>query len=451
MSQMKIAYIAAGAGGMYCGNCLHDNTLARALLDEGHDVLLIPTYTPLKTDEVNVSMDRVFFGGINVYLQQKSALFRHTPWFLDGLLDSPRMLDWAVQRGMSMQAEDLGALTVSMLQGEDGKQRKELDKLIEWLKKDVRPDVVHLSNILLAGMARRIRDELNVPVVCTLSGEDLFLDELTEPHASQARDLLREKIGDLDALVALNQYYADHMAKYLSADEDRIHVIPHGLDLTGHDDQTRTRDDDEFVLGYLARIAPEKGLHLLVEAFKLLSAEESTPKLRLKAAGYLGPSNREYLDGIETHLREAGLSDSFEYVGEVDRPTKIAFLQSLDCLSMPTIYQESKGLPVLEAMANGVPVVVPDHGAFPEIIKDAGGGLLCEPENPRGLADAIKRYMVDCDLAQSHGEAGRQAIHDRYTSQLMAERTLALYRRLSGAPAKPVVAPEPCAAEDPST
>src|SRR2546427_5848986 len=85
---MKIVYLAAGAANMYCGTCLHDNTLATALRAAGEDVILAPTYTPLRTDEENISDGHVFFGGINVYLQQKSALFRHSPWFLDALLDS---------------------------------------------------------------------------------------------------------------------------------------------------------------------------------------------------------------------------------------------------------------------------------------------------------------------------------------------------------------------------
>src|SRR3990172_11497725 len=130
---MKIAYIAAGAAGMYCGSCLHDNTLAAALLELGEDVILVPTYTPLRTDEPDVSIRRVFFGGINVYLQQNSALFRHTPWWLDRLLDHPGLLDRLSQRGVNIQPSELGAMTVSMLRGEAGRQRKEIKKLIHSL------------------------------------------------------------------------------------------------------------------------------------------------------------------------------------------------------------------------------------------------------------------------------------------------------------------------------
>src|SRR5207249_7617003 len=112
---MRITYTTAGAAGMYCGSCMHDNTLAAALTRLGHDVLLVPTYTPIRTDEIDVSQKRVFFGGINVYLQQKLSLFRHTPWFLDRLLDAPRLLRWVSRFAVKTQAAELGELTISML------------------------------------------------------------------------------------------------------------------------------------------------------------------------------------------------------------------------------------------------------------------------------------------------------------------------------------------------
>ncbi|MFN9085375.1 MAG: glycosyltransferase family 1 protein, partial [Acidobacteriota bacterium] len=126
---MKIVYITAGAANMYCGSCMRDNALAGALRAAGHDVVLTPVYTPTLTDEVNYSLNRVFFGGISVYLQQKSALFRHTPRFLDKLWDSEAALRMASQRSVGVDPRFLGEMTVSMLEGERGPIRKEFDKL----------------------------------------------------------------------------------------------------------------------------------------------------------------------------------------------------------------------------------------------------------------------------------------------------------------------------------
>jgi glycosyltransferase involved in cell wall biosynthesis len=428
---MKIVYVAAGAAGMYCGSCLHDNTLALALRRTGDDVLLVPTYTPLRTDEEDASQRRLFYGGINVYLQQKLALFRRTPWWFDALLNRPGLIQWLASRGNSTDATGLGDLTVSMLQGESGRQRKELDKLVQWLADDVRPDVVHLSNVMLLGMARRIREALNVPVVCSLSGEDIFLEKLRQPYYDQARQLLRERASDAAAFVALNRYFADFMTDYMDLPKDKVQVIRHGLDLTGHGTRASI-DDQPFTIGYLARICPEKGLHHLVDAFCELCADDALPPLLLRAAGYLGAGDRDYLQQTQQRLAARGLSDRFVYAGELDRNGKISFLQSMDVMSLPTVYHESKGLPLIEAMANAVPVVVPAHGTWPELIELTGGGILVEPDDIGSLAAGLKRMILDAELRGQCGAAGQQAVREQFTAQRMAQETRALYEQLVG-------------------
>jgi glycosyltransferase involved in cell wall biosynthesis len=205
-------------------------------------------------------------------------------------------------------------------------------------------------------------------------------------------------------------------------------VIPHGLSLAGHGTRQRDADATEFTIGYFARVCPEKGLHLLVEAFKLLSEDPRMPPLRLRAAGYLGGADRPYLAKIQARVAALGLQSKFEYLGETDRVQKIAFYQSLDVMSVPTVYRESKGLPLLEALANAVPVVMPAHGSFPEMIEDTGGGLLCRPEDPADLAHHLKRIIENPLLAADLGQRGQKAVHDRYTDRLMAQRHEAMYR-----------------------
>jgi glycosyltransferase involved in cell wall biosynthesis len=431
---MRIAYIAAGAAGMYCGSCLHDNTLAAALLELGEDVLLVPTYTPLRTDEANVSIDRVFFGGINVYLQQKSALFRHTPWWLDRVLDSPALLNLATRGAGSVDPTKLGDMTVSMLRGEQGNQSKEIEKLVHWLIHDVKPDVVHLSNALQLGMARLLRERCGPPVVCQLSGEDVFLEKLPPPHYDEARALLRERAADADAFVAINRYYANYMVDYLAIDRSRIHVIPHGLRLTGHAARRERPRGEQPVIGYFARICEDKGLHLLVEACEILAQRNDVPRFLLHAAGYLGANDREYLRKLESRTASGPLAGRFKYMGELDRDQKIAFLQSLDVMSVPTVYRESKGLPALEAMVNAVPVVLPDHGSFSELIADTGGGILHRPHDPGDLAKKIAELLHNPSRAGELGRAGQSAIHDRYDAATMARNTLGLYQRLVDRP-----------------
>jgi glycosyltransferase involved in cell wall biosynthesis len=435
---MKIVHIVAGAGGMYCGSCLHGNTLVAALRGQGSDAWLVPAYTPLRTDEENQSVGRVVYGGVNVYLQQASVLFHHTPRLLDRLLDRPGLLRWIARRSSTTRPEDLGPLAVSMLRGEEGRQRKELDKLVDWLASEVRPDVVHLNNALLVGMARQIIRKLHVPVVCDLSGEDSFVEKLPEPHRHEAIAIMQDRCRDLAALVAMNRYFADFMAGYLAVPRERIRVIRPGLDLRGHraPGETPVRPQaaggqrTPAVIGFLGRVCPDKGLHLLAEAFVLLAADRSLGPVRLEAAGHLADGDRHYLAAIQRRLTQSGLADRFRYHGELDRPGKIAFLQSLSVMCTPSVYRESKGLPVLEAWANGVPVVVPDHGAFPEMIADTGGGLAVAPNDPAALAAGLQRMLENPDFASECGRRAHLAVHEHHGADQMAQRTIQLYQEI---------------------
>ena len=428
---MKIASIAAGAAGMYCGSCLHDNTLAAALLDLGEDVVLIPTYTPMRTDEPDVSHPRVFFGGINVFLQQKSFLFRHTPWWFDRLLDRPVLLKSLSGRAGSVDPTRLGDLTVSMLHGEDGNQRKELEKLANWLFREVQPEVIHLSNAVLLGMAPFFSGNLAVPVVCTLAGEDSFLERLTQPYYDQARELLCERAQKVDAFIAFNSYYADRMSVYLSVDRAKIDVIPHGLCLEGHGSRRSNPGNRPQVIGFLARICEDKGLYQLVEACELLDQMSDLPPFEISVAGYLGKTEQAYLEQVQNRVARGTLAGRFTYLGELSRREKIAMLQSLDIFCVPAQFPEAKGLSILEAMANAVPVVLPDFGSFSELVQDTGGGLLCEPQNTADLAAKLAELLTDTGRGDRIGEAGQRVIYDRYHAERMAQQTRDLYRRLT--------------------
>ena len=237
---MKILFITAGAAGMYCGSCLRDNALAAELKSRGHDVLLVPLYTPTLTDEPNVSEGRVFFGGISVYLQQKAPFFRWAPRIVDKLLDAPWLIKAASSGSISTDPRSLGELTISMLKGEDGFQRKEFEKMLEWLASEPAPDVVQLPNALLASLAPPIRRALKAPVHCTLQGEDLFLDGLTKPHRAEALDLIRKNAASVDRFTAVSEYYADFMAGYLSIPREKIDVVPLGINLDGFERRRNT-------------------------------------------------------------------------------------------------------------------------------------------------------------------------------------------------------------------
>jgi glycosyltransferase involved in cell wall biosynthesis len=428
---MQITYITAGAGGMFCGSCLRDNTLVAALISQGHDALLVPTYTPLRTDEPDVSQKRIFFGGINVYLEQHIPLFRHTPRLIDRLLSAPSLLRWAGRFAAKTRAEDLGDLTVSMLKGEHGYQAKEVTKLVDWLEADIRPEIVNLTNVLLSGLVHELKRRLRVPILATLQGDDVFLEALPESLKKQALDLIRGHCGEIDGFIATSSYYADFMVDYLSIPRDKIHVVYPGLNLAGHGERSVStpRSNGSLTIGYFARISPEKGLHILADAFHHLKQMPDTPPCRLRVSGWLGENHRPFFNEIRQRLQQRGLADSFEHVESPDHRAKVQFLQSLDVLSVPTVYREPKGLYILEALANGVPVVQPRHGSFPELIEKTGGGLLVNPEDPEDLARGLKQLLVNPTLRRELGQKGKVAVHRQHSAAMMAQQTLEVYRK----------------------
>lgn len=426
---MRIAYITAGAAGMFCGSCMHDNTLVATLRGQGQDALLVPTYTPIRTDEDDVSTPRVFFGGINVYLQQKLAFFRHTPWLLDRPLDARRLLNWVSRFAVKTQAEQLGELTISMLKGEHGRQAKEVAKLVGWLAREVHPDLLNLSNVLLSGLVAELKHRVGVPIVATLQGDDIFLEALPEPFRSQALNLIRDHCRQIDGFIATSGYYADFMAQYLGLPRERIHVVYPGLKLAGHGGpQPDAGNGRAPTVGYFARICPEKGLHLLAEAFHLLHQIPETPACRLRVSGWLGENNRAYFEDIKNRFSEWGLAGQFEHVDCPDHASKVRFLQSLDVLSVPTVYREPKGLYVLEALANGVPVVQPRHGSFPELVEATGGGLLVAPGDAADLARGLRQLLLDPAHRAELGRKGKEVVHRQFHAERMAQETLAVYR-----------------------
>ncbi len=469
---LKIAYLTAGAAGMICGSCLHDNTLARALIALGHDVQLIPLYTPIRTDEQDVSSDRVFYGGINMYLQQQVPLFRWLPKWLDRWLDQPRLIDWAAGRSVKIEPTEVADLTLSILRGREGFQRKEIERLADWLSRGQQPDVIVFSNILTAGCVPEIKRRMKVPVVVTLQGDDIFLRGLPEPHHTQALAEIRKLIGQIDGFIAHTRFYADHMAEYLGIPRERIEIVPLGIDTRDFETPFANREGARGrggegekaeasssptlplspspplppTIGYLARLDPAKGLHVLAEAFIRLRQLPDMHAARLRIAGWLGAPHRPYVDGIFGKLRSAGLGAAFEYVGEVDRRGKLDFLASIDVLSVPTTYREPKGLFVLEALAAGVPVVQPEHGAFPEVLAELGGGLLHRSEDPEHLAERLRELLQDAPLRNRLGKTGRTAVLAGRNHQSMAELTTAALRKIVGRDSEPPPVPQPEAA-----
>lgn len=420
---MRVMLLTPGTGHFYCGSCLRDDMLGRALHLLGHEVSAVPLYLPMQLEREQPEQS-VHMGGINVYLQQQTRWARYLPRFLANWLDHPGLLRWASRRGNMTDAKELGPMTVSILRGECGRQALEIDKLVAWIQTQPRPDVVIISNAMLMGIVRRLRAALTAPIVVTLQGETPFLDMLHEQHAQQAWQALRERAGEVDALIAVSQTYADEMQQRLQASTDRLHVVHNGMDLEGLARPDSTLDahkQQPKTIGYLARMCSDKGLDTLVDAFLLLKQRGTIDGLRMRIAGVQLAEDRSYVRELQQRIEDQGCSDDVDFLPNIDRATKLAFLHSLSVMSVPARYQESFGLYLLEAMAAGVPVVQPRHAAFPEILAATGGGILCEPDSSAALADGLAQVLQDEDLAQQLSTQAQHAVRDKFTAEHMAQ------------------------------
>ncbi len=435
-NRIKIAYLTAGAAGMYCGSCMHDNTLVRALNELDCDVSLIPTYTPIRTDESSIAVDQVFFGGINVYLQQKIPLFRWLPAFLDRFLDNPWLIRRATSRSIDLKPAVLGKLAISMLRGRNGNQRKEVARLTRWLKQSGKPDLVVLTNLLIGGVVPFIKEQLDVPVIVTLQGDDVFLDSLLDGDREQCIELMREIAESVDGFICHTRFYREYIANYLGITADKILVTPLGLDTTEYESvnsgsrRSSNGSLNQMTIGYLARLAPEKGLHLLVDSMLELQHRDQDQVPRLLIAGWLGSEQKVYAEQQFNKLREAGLGSNFEYLGAVDRSEKLRMLEQVDVMCVPATFLEPKGLYALEAMAAGIPVVAPDHGAFPELIEATSGGLLFAANDRYDLASKLQQLLLDDELRATIAKAGRSAVVGSRNATAMARKTLETFEQL---------------------
>jgi glycosyltransferase involved in cell wall biosynthesis len=426
---MRILQLTPGTGTYLCGSCMRDNVLAAQLRALGHDAIIAPLYLPFALEEAAPSGAEdtaVHMGGINVYLQQRFPLLRHLPRCLHDKLDSPRLLRYVARRAGMTDTAGLGAMALSMLRGEEGRQRAELELLVEWVRGLGTFDAVLLSNVMLVGLARELRAALNCPVFSTLQGEAPFLDALAARYRNECWRVLGERARELDGFLAVSRYTSELMRERLQLAPERVHVVWNGLDCSEIVPRAGGRVDSAPVIGYLARMCRDKGLPLLFDAF--LQVKRAVPDARLVAAGVVLAEDRVLLADLARRAREAGVEADVELIGPVTRAQKLQLLQRFDVFSVPAHYGESFGLYLLEAWAAGLPVVQPRHGAFPELLEETGGGVLVEPNDAAALAAGLVTLLRVPARRVELGARGASAVRERFTGARMASDVAACLR-----------------------
>ena len=433
LNTMKILLLTPGTGNFHCGSCLHDELLVRGLRKLGHDAVINALYLPLVLDDKEgIDGDAVNMGGIGLYLQAKSGLFRMMPNALTRWLDRPGLLRKASNRADMTSPKELGKMTEQMLLGEHGKTRVGIDHLINHFKASDKPDIVLLNNALLLGLAEPIAQALDCPIACTLQGEDTFIDLLPDPWRTNVWKLLANKVKGVGLFMPVSQHHAEVMTQRMGLPPDRIRVIYNGIEVDRY--HAQDKQPNPPVIGYFARLCETKGLGKLIDAVLLMDERGQLGNTRLHLAGAATPKDMRYVDQQHQRLAKAGLADRVLIETNVSMDDKVHLLRGMSVLSVPATYGESFGLYVLEANACGVPAVEPDHAGLAEVIALTGGGILCEPDDPVSLADKLAELLGDDDRRRAMGQAGRAAVLERFTSDHMAANVASALETLCLAP-----------------
>ena len=408
---MKIVYLITGSGGsFYCGNCYRDMIYLRAIRKvKGIDATAIPLYLPADETNTESGLDKhVFFGAISMYLREKVPFLRNMPAFLDKVFDSTPLLKMAATRAGTTRTEGLEDMTLSMIKGENAFPEKELQRLIKYLTKDGKPDIIHLSNALIIGLARQLKKRMNVKIVCSLLNEDDWLDEMVEPYQSKAWKMISQEAANVDAFITPSNYYKNLFISKTGVPDNHFHIIPLAVDAA---DLTDIKPGNQYpALGYFCRINYQNGFDKLVDAFIELKAGNSLPGLTLHVSGGYTGDDKPFIAEQIKKIKSHGLKGSVKLYSEFHGNSKQEFFSNIDIMSVPVRKYDGYGLYILEANTAGVPVVQPSTGAFPEIIGKTKGGITYSPDTISELASNLLKLFKNDKMRKQLGESGRENV-----------------------------------------
>jgi len=427
---MKIVHIIPGSGGtFYCQNCMRDNELIKSLKSLGHEIHMIPMYLPLSIDNHEIEHNiPIFYGAINMYLGEKFPFYRHVPVWLEKLFDSQLLLRYAAKKSGSTRASGLEDMTISMLLGEKGHQASQLDHLITFLANEIKPDIVHLSNALLLGLARRLKNDLDAKIICSLQDENEWIDLMRSEYKKKVWDVMAERAVDVDMFVAASNYYSDKSRDQLKIPTEKMSVVYGGINLDGYERSSLPFDPP--VIGYLCRMSEYFGLGILVDAFILLKQDLRFKDLQLYVTGGYSGDDKIFIKKMLQNVSAHGFERDVRIFEEFNKEKKIQFLKSLTLLSVPVPTGEAFGAYQFEALAAGVPIVQPDIGGYPEFIEATGGGVIYDPNDGENLAKAIASLLTKPDQVHKLGAQGRKAVLEKYSMNDMARKIIKIYERL---------------------
>ena len=430
---MKIVYLITGSGGsFYCGNCYRDMIYLRAIRKvPGTKASAIPLYLPPDDSTVESGLEKsVFFGAISMYLREKVPFLKNMPVFMDRLVDSRPMLKMAARKAGTTNPEGLEDMTLNMIKGENAFPDTELQRLIDYMTRDGKPDIIHLSNALIIGLARQIKRKIDVKIVCSLLNEDDWIDEMNEPYQTGAWDLIAKEAKNVDVFLTPSNYYKELFISKTGISGDGIHVVPLGFD----PDLTIEKKDNFPAIGYYCRINSQNGIDKLVDAFIELKKGNQLPGLTLHISGGYTADNKPLIAEQIKKIKESGFKSFVKIYPEFLGESKKDFFSNIDVMSVPVRKHDGYGLYLLEANLHGVPVVQPSTGAFPEIVERTGGGITYSPDSISELATSLLKVLQDKELRIKLGNQGQENVLAKLSLEKMSEELSRVYGSLGTTP-----------------
>ena len=426
---VRIAYLVPGNGAaFYCENCVRDAALIRALGAAGHDVLAVPLYLPLDFQGPGAASP-VFFGAVSFFLQETLPAVRPLPPWLRRLTDSRAALRLAAGLSGVTSARGREALTLAMLSGDDEVFRRENGRVADWLSTSFLPDVIHLSNLLLVGMAPDLRARFGRPVLVTLQDEHLWLDSLPGPARVAGWELVRDRARAVDGFLPVSDYYRRFMIPRLGVSEDLLLTVRPGTEMR---DSVPRPLPERRAIGFLSRWSRLMGLELLAEAFCLLKEDPCYRDVQLLLCGGSTADDRAFLRKLRARWRRAGVLGDVIFLPGFSASDRRQFFHRIWVLSVPSFGGEAFGTFIVEAMAAGVPVVQPDAGGYAELVD--GSGVLVSPGDTGKLAAGLRRLLDSPQLAVEVGRRGHCAATRSFSLSAYGRSLTEAYGRFGGSP-----------------
>ncbi|MDH6358486.1 glycosyltransferase family 4 protein [Parabacteroides sp. PF5-9] len=419
---MKILFIIPGSGdSFYCGNCFRDNLQASALRKAGHEVIVMPLYLPLRHASFQADTP-LFFPATTFYTAQKFFGKRKMPKWLERFTGSDRMLKVASSMSGTTSARGTEDMTLAMITGEDPAFTDQVNQLIEWLKSQDRPDIIHLSSTLLLGISRSIKEELDIPIICSVQDEEVWIDSLEDQYARIAWKGIADNLHYIDRFITTSHFYKEIIRERIPQLID-VEVIYPGVDRSKYNAPAYPVDP---VIGFFYRMNYENGLDILAEAFIQLKKRDSVKRLRLKIGGGYTAENKAFLKKIRKMLEP--FKSDVEICESYSLDDHAAFYESITVLSVPLRFNEGVGLYLCEAFAAGRPAVEPATGSFPEIVGDAG--ITYQENNSDHLADALEHILTDQSLMVQCRISANDLSITRYSDIVLAEKLKEVYHKV---------------------